>query len=104
MTGEMNFKSLLLKRCIFMEHLLLDWIVKFKLCNLFLFQGLFEPLFVKDAHQGAATTTCYVSLQSQVKAVSVEYFTDCNLSKPSPEATDMDLAKKLWDITSSLIK
>uniref|UniRef100_A0A7N0UZ50 Uncharacterized protein n=1 Tax=Kalanchoe fedtschenkoi TaxID=63787 RepID=A0A7N0UZ50_KALFE len=92
MTGEMNFKSLLLKRCIFMEHLLLDWIVKFKLCNLFLFQGLFEPLFVKDAHQ------------SQVKAVSVEYFTDCNLSKPSPEATDMDLAKKLWDITSSLIK
>jgi len=53
--------------------------------------------------QGAATT-CYVALHPQVKGVSGEYFSDSNLSKPSKQAQDAGLAKKLWDFSMSLIK
>ncbi|KAL9676047.1 hypothetical protein QQ045_004260 [Rhodiola kirilowii] len=51
----------------------------------------------------AAATACYVALHPQVLGVSGKYFSDCNLSKPWAEATDIVLAKKLWDFTSSLI-
>ncbi|CAM8933589.1 unnamed protein product [Rhodiola kirilowii] len=60
-------------------------------------------LVMKDVHQGAATT-CYVALHPQVKGVSGEYFLDSNLAKPSPLATDANLAKKLWDFSMNMIK
>jgi WW domain-containing oxidoreductase len=55
----------------------------------------------KDLQQGAATT-CYVALHSQVKGVSGEYFSDCNIAKRSALAKDEELAKKLWDFSLSL--
>ncbi|KAH7841491.1 hypothetical protein Vadar_030536 [Vaccinium darrowii] len=56
---------------------------------------------LKNIPQGAATT-CYVALHPQVKGVSGEYFSDCNIAKRSALAKDEELAKKLWDFSLSL--
>ncbi|KAJ8437210.1 hypothetical protein Cgig2_012479 [Carnegiea gigantea] len=53
---------------------------------------------LKSVEQGAATT-CYVALHPQVKGVSGEYFSDCNLANPSKQAQDATLAQKLWDFS-----
>ncbi|XP_022973005.1 short-chain dehydrogenase TIC 32, chloroplastic-like isoform X2 [Cucurbita maxima] len=60
-------------------------------------------LIFKNVQQGAATT-CYVALHPQVKGVSGEYFMNSNLHKPTQHGQDVDLAKKLWDFTTNLIK
>ncbi|CAN6564909.1 unnamed protein product [Malus baccata var. baccata] len=58
---------------------------------------------LKNVQQGAATT-CYVALHPQVKGVTSEYFSDCNLSKPRPQGQDVEMAKKLWDFSMDLTK
>lgn len=64
---------------------------------------VFGKYFLKNVEQGAATT-CYVALHPQVKGMSGKYFADSNIAKASPQANDTDLAKKLWDFSSSFIK
>jgi WW domain-containing oxidoreductase len=56
---------------------------------------------MKNIPQGAATT-CYMALHPQVKGVSGEYFSDCNIAKRSALAKDEELAKKLWDFSLNL--
>ncbi|MED6207368.1 Short-chain dehydrogenase TIC 32, chloroplastic [Stylosanthes scabra] len=56
---------------------------------------------VKNVEQGAATT-CYVALHPQVSGISGEYFADSNLAKASSQGRDIDLAKKLWDLSMNL--
>jgi WW domain-containing oxidoreductase len=56
---------------------------------------------LKNIPQGAATT-CFVALHPQVKGVSGEYFSDCNIAKHSALAKDEQLAKQLWDFSLSL--
>ncbi|XP_043695299.1 short-chain dehydrogenase TIC 32, chloroplastic-like isoform X5 [Telopea speciosissima] len=63
---------------------------------------LFGKYVFKNVQQGAATT-CYVALHPQVKGVSGEYFADSNLAKPTSQAKDMELAKKLWELSMNLI-
>ncbi|XP_077224234.1 short-chain dehydrogenase TIC 32, chloroplastic-like [Tasmannia lanceolata] len=58
--------------------------------------------FFKTVPQGAATQ-CYVALHPQVQGVSGKYFRDCNIAKLQAQATDADLAKKLWDFSTTLI-
>ena len=53
--------------------------------------------------QGAATT-CYVALHPNVRGVSGKYFADCNITEASAQSNDADLARKLWDLSSSLVK
>ncbi|XP_043698914.1 short-chain dehydrogenase TIC 32, chloroplastic-like isoform X2 [Telopea speciosissima] len=57
---------------------------------------------LKNVQQGAATT-CYVAMHPQVKGVGGEYFADSNLAKSTSQAKDMELAKKLWEFSMSLI-
>ncbi|KAL1319387.1 hypothetical protein HN51_071681 [Arachis hypogaea] len=56
---------------------------------------------IKTLQQGAATT-CYVALHPQVRGISGQYFSDCNVSKPSTHGTDTLMAKKLWDLSMKL--
>ncbi|XP_068307443.1 short-chain dehydrogenase TIC 32, chloroplastic-like [Pyrus communis] len=49
-----------------------------------------------------AATTCFVALHRQVKGIGGKYFVDCNVTKPSSQAKDADLAAKLWDFSLSL--
>ncbi|KAI7743731.1 hypothetical protein M8C21_017700, partial [Ambrosia artemisiifolia] len=57
--------------------------------------------FIKDISQGAATT-CYLALNTQVKGVTGEYFSDSNSKKPSARANDQELAKELWEFSMGL--
>jgi len=43
-----------------------------------------------------------VALHPQVKGISGEYFMDCNKGEPTALAKDSELAKKLWELSSSL--
>lgn len=57
----------------------------------------------KNVPQGAATT-CYVALHPDLKGVSGKYFADCNELNPSSIAQDKDLAMKLWEFSTGLVK
>ncbi|KAK7315071.1 hypothetical protein VNO77_33603 [Canavalia gladiata] len=58
---------------------------------------------IKNIHQGAATT-CYVALHPQVRGISGEYFSDCNMAKASSHGKNIDLAKKLWNFSMKIIE
>lgn len=64
--------------------------------------GVLGKYVLKNVQQGAATT-CYVALHPHVKGMSGKYFADCNLAEASSQANDTELAKKLWDLSLSLI-
>ncbi|KAG6425670.1 hypothetical protein SASPL_116115 [Salvia splendens] len=77
--------------------------------NLFRHFGIFEGLMsgvgrlvLKNVEQGASTT-CYLALHTHLKGISGQYFSNNNLSKPDHNATDKDLAAKLWEFTTNLI-
>ncbi|KAF0928603.1 hypothetical protein E2562_006044 [Oryza meyeriana var. granulata] len=53
----------------------------------------------KTVEQGAATT-CYVALHPQVTRISGKYFSNCNLETPSSQASNSELAKKLWEFST----
>ncbi|KAG2562103.1 hypothetical protein PVAP13_8KG275902 [Panicum virgatum] len=55
-------------------------------------------IICRRVEQGAATT-CYVAMHPQVKGISGKYFADCNISSPSLQASDAELAKKLWQFS-----
>ncbi|OEL13718.1 Short-chain dehydrogenase TIC 32, chloroplastic [Dichanthelium oligosanthes] len=55
-------------------------------------------IICKSVEQGAATT-CYVAMHRQMKAISGKYFTNCNITCPSSQALDAELAKKLWQFS-----
>ncbi|XP_077241924.1 short-chain dehydrogenase TIC 32, chloroplastic-like isoform X2 [Tasmannia lanceolata] len=59
--------------------------------------------FFKTVPQGASTE-CYIALNPQVKGVTGKYFSDNNIEEPQKQATDTELAKKLWDFSLTLIQ
>ncbi|KAK9672619.1 hypothetical protein RND81_12G112500 [Saponaria officinalis] len=67
-----------------------------------MFSGLIS-YFIKDTQQGAATT-CYVALHPKVEGISGQYFADCNIAEPSSQSKNEDLARKLWEFSSNLVK
>ncbi|CAJ1952822.1 unnamed protein product [Sphenostylis stenocarpa] len=67
------------------------------------FVGLLGKYVMKNIQQGAATT-CYVALHPQVKGLTGHYFADSNLAEASSQAVDPELAKKLWEYSSNLVK
>lgn len=62
---------------------------------------IINPLFLKSVGQGAATQ-CFVATHPSLAGISGEYFADCNLSKPRPDAENPDLASKLWDVSEKI--
>ncbi|XP_077241929.1 short-chain dehydrogenase TIC 32, chloroplastic-like [Tasmannia lanceolata] len=57
----------------------------------------------KSVPQGASTQ-CYLALNPQVQGVTGTYFSNNNVAKPQKQATDMELASKLWDFSLTLIE
>ncbi len=57
---------------------------------------------VKSIAQGAATT-CYVATSPELAGVNGYYFSHCNPSEPSALMRDVELAKRLWDISEELV-
>ncbi|CAK1598954.1 unnamed protein product [Parnassius mnemosyne] len=61
-------------------------------------------LFSKTQWEGAQTTI-YLAVSPEVKEVSGKYFRDCHMVKVSTDqASDVVLARKLWDISEKLVK
>ena len=64
--------------------------------------GTVGPLFLKTIPQGAATEV-FVAASPKVEGVSGEYFADCNVETPRAEASDPELAKKLWAKSEEIV-
>ncbi len=62
-----------------------------------------EPLFLKSTPQGAATQT-YVAVHPHATNQSGQYFSHCNVAKPTKPARDMELAAKLWERTEEIVE
>jgi len=58
---------------------------------------------MKSIPQGAATQT-YLATHPDAATVSGEYYADCNPAKHSRQARDVDMAKKLWDVTEEILE
>jgi len=64
--------------------------------------GLVGPLVLKSVPQGAATEV-YVAVHPGVATTSGAYFADANLATPRADADDPALAKKLWEVSESIV-
>lgn len=63
--------------------------------------GAVGPLFLKTIAQGAATQV-YVATHPGVATVTGEYFADCNVAVPRPDARDAALAARLWSVSAEI--
>lgn len=67
-----------------------------------LFSTLGPLLVLKSVPQGAATQ-CYVAVNEGAKAITGEYWADCNVSTSAPWGQDMALAAALWKKTEEIV-
>ncbi|GJQ71276.1 hypothetical protein Trydic_g2961 [Trypoxylus dichotomus] len=66
-----------------------------------MFQGMRKYIF-KTPIQGAQTTI-YCAIDEKSGQESGLYYADCKPSRPSSKAENMDVAKKLWDVSLQLV-
>ncbi|KAK4018103.1 hypothetical protein OUZ56_000171 [Daphnia magna] len=59
--------------------------------------------FLKTPKEGAQTTI-YLAVADEVANVTAQYFRDCKIAKPSKLAQDSGMAKKLWDVSETLVR
>ncbi len=72
--------------------------------HLSLLIGLVAYPLSKNPKQGAQTTL-YCALAPDVVNHGGEYFAECRVhAKPSTDAVDDNLAKKLWEVSEQLAK
>jgi WW domain-containing oxidoreductase len=64
--------------------------------------GAASPIALKSIPEGAATQ-CYVATRPELAGVSGEYFSDCNIAKPSKLARDSALAERLWEESERIV-
>lgn len=62
---------------------------------------LLGNMFFKTLEQGCQTTL-YLACSREVEGVSGKYFSDCKESSVTSGASDVDKAKKLWEVTRKL--
>jgi retinol dehydrogenase 14 len=57
--------------------------------------------FARSPRRGAATAI-WLAASDAVKGVSGKYFVDCKEKVPSADATDVDAARRLWELSAEL--
>ena len=60
-------------------------------------------LLGKDPKKGAETSI-YLASSKEVENITGEYFVKKKIRRSSKESCDMDLANKLWDISTKYVK
>ena len=61
-------------------------------------------IFVKTPKEGAQTTI-YCAVSEEMEGVTGQYLADCRITKTeNPQATDDNLAEKLWEVSAKLTK
>ena len=64
--------------------------------------ALAGPIGLKSIPQGAATE-CFLAAHPSVAGTSGEYFSDSNVAKARRDASDAELAKKLWAKSEEIV-
>jgi len=67
------------------------------------FSKMIFKMMGKDPQRGAETSI-YLASSSDVENITGEYFAKKEIKKSSKESYDMDLAKKLWDVSKKYLK
>ncbi len=61
------------------------------------------PLFARSPEKGAETSI-YLASSPEVQSMTGKYFVDCKVTQSSPRATDMEVAKELWDVSAEMVR
>jgi hypothetical protein len=58
-------------------------------------------LFLKTPEQGAQTTI-YLASSAKVEGVTGKYYANCKEKTSNKESYDLDVARRLWDISARM--
>jgi NAD(P)-dependent dehydrogenase (short-subunit alcohol dehydrogenase family) len=64
--------------------------------------SIFAPLVARSPAKGAATSI-YLASSPSVESITGKYFYDSQAIPAAPQATDMVVARKLWDVSSEMV-
>jgi NAD(P)-dependent dehydrogenase (short-subunit alcohol dehydrogenase family) len=64
--------------------------------------SIFLPLFARSTAKGAETPL-YLASSPEVEGITGKYFYDLKAIAPAPPATDLKVARKLWDVSAGLV-
>lgn len=64
--------------------------------------GVVIPLIARSPEKGAKTPIYLVSSPA-VQTITGQYFVDCKVTQPAPQATDSAVARKLWDVSAEMV-
>jgi NAD(P)-dependent dehydrogenase (short-subunit alcohol dehydrogenase family) len=64
---------------------------------------LFMPLVARSPEKGAETPI-YLASSPSVEGITGKYFHDSHMIPPAPQATDMVVARKLWDVSAAMVQ
>jgi NAD(P)-dependent dehydrogenase (short-subunit alcohol dehydrogenase family) len=64
--------------------------------------SLITPLVARSPAKGAETSI-YLASSPSVEGITGKYFYDSRIIPPAPQATDMLVARKLWDVSAGLV-
>ena len=64
--------------------------------------GVLVPLIARSPEKGAGTSI-YLASSPEIQSITGKYFVDCKVTQPAPQATDMAVARKLWDISAEMV-
>ena len=64
--------------------------------------GAVIPLVARSPEKGAETSI-YLASSPEVQSITGKYFVDCKVTQPAPQAADMAVARKLWDVSAEMV-
>lgn len=64
--------------------------------------SIFTPLIARSPAKGAETSI-YLASSPDVEGITGKYFYNSRVTPPSPRATDMAVAGKLWDVSAGMV-
>ena len=65
--------------------------------------SMFAPLVARSPAKGAETSI-YLASSPRVEGISGKYFFDSHVIPAAPQATDMAVARKLWDVSAEMVQ
>ena len=64
--------------------------------------GVFTPLVARSPAKGAETSI-YLATSPSVEGITGKYFYNSHVTPAAPQATDMMIARKLWDVSAEMV-
>jgi NAD(P)-dependent dehydrogenase (short-subunit alcohol dehydrogenase family) len=64
--------------------------------------GVVVLLFARSPEKGAETSI-YLASAPEVQNITGNYFADCKVTQPAPQASDRAVARKLWDVSAEMV-